>query len=115
MQITQTRKEMLAVTTELRQRLAAERDDCKAIALIDRTRKRIEQIRKRFKRRIDERARFKPGDAWFSINSREGIEKMLAKVTQEAHDAIESALLEHCRKSQQGNISTIAKIEPKHR
>ena len=86
MNVTDTRHEMLAGVTALRERLLSESDPTERPALVEAARRRIERIRKRFKRAIDERASRRFG---FSVNAREGIEQKLAEATAEAREQLE--------------------------
>ncbi|HZY90264.1 MAG TPA: hypothetical protein VFE78_35910 [Gemmataceae bacterium] len=92
MNVTDTRDEMLACVAELRRRLAAVPDPAGRADLADEARRKIERLRKRFKRRIDEKSSRRFG---FPINSREGIERRLAEATATALAAVEQAVVDH--------------------
>jgi hypothetical protein len=97
MQIAQTRADMLAVVDVLRHQLAGVANTKRAEDRIAHARRKIERIRKGFKRRIDQRARNKAGEALFAIHEREGIERDLAEATREALAAIEALTQERTR------------------
>jgi len=93
MSIDELRREMLAVADDLKSRLSrCGTVEERALALAA-SERRIERLRKAFKRRIDERALYRPGDAWFSTNAREGIEKKLAEVTDEVRSLVRSLVI----------------------
>lgn len=89
MNITATRSEMLACAIALREKLAGVSDPAERLALAERTRRQIERIRKRFKRKIDERASHRFG---FAVHEREGIEGELAKATASALASVDASL-----------------------
>jgi hypothetical protein len=82
---------MLGCVAALRDKLAGASDPAERLALAERTRRRIERIRKRFKRKIDERARDRFGFG-FAVHEREGIEGELAKATTAALASVDAAL-----------------------
>lgn len=84
MNIAETKAEMLGVVESLRTRLPGAGDACSSDTLVQSARRQVARIRKAFKRRIDERARCKPGQPWFSIHAREGIERELQKIAAES-------------------------------
>jgi len=92
MNVADTRSAMLACVAELRQRLAAIRDPDRRARLADETRRQIEQLRKLFKHRIDEKASQRFG---FAINGRKGIERKLSEATVIALAAVEKAIAEY--------------------
>jgi hypothetical protein len=86
MNVADTRREMLACATALRERLRSESGVTERSALVEAARKRIERLRKQFKRTIDERASRRFG---FALNEREGVEEKLAAATIEALELLE--------------------------
>ena len=69
MNVADTRSEMLACVAELRERLAATSDQALRVVLADNARQQIERARKRFKRRIDEKAREQHQVFWIVVRA----------------------------------------------
>jgi hypothetical protein len=97
MNVAATRSEMLARAASLKQRLAAARTESQRTVLVAAARREIEQLRKQFKRRIDQRAQGR-----FAVNEREGIERKLEDATASALALVEQTV--------RGNDSIEAKL-----
>lgn len=81
----------MAIVTEAIIDLKELRGEARRRHRLLKARRQIERIRKQFKRVIDERARMKPGDAWFAFNARESIEQKLTEATSDALAALQLA------------------------
>jgi hypothetical protein len=89
MNVNETRSEMLACVSALREQLVGVSDRAERAMFAERTRRQIEAIKKRFKRKIDERAGRQFG---FAVNERQGIEAELAKATAATLALVKTAL-----------------------
>jgi len=89
MQVSDTRKSMLACVDDLRIRLANVTDIRERDALVNTACASIEQLRKEFQRAIDSRSNSSGGG--FAINERAGICRRLAEATAEALAGIKVA------------------------
>ncbi|MFO0876281.1 MAG: hypothetical protein U0840_02820 [Gemmataceae bacterium] len=95
MNVAETRSEMLACVTDLRARIATMSDPSRHANIAHQARRKIERLRKSFKKQIDKKANERFG---FPINAREGIERKLTVATAEALAAIEQAMAKAAEK-----------------
>ena len=89
MNIDATRTDVAEIIRTLESQLNATRriSDCEAFA--NRARKRLEDVRKKLQRTIDERLLGRPGTRRFAIHEREAIQERLNKLVSEALSKIE--------------------------